>query len=108
MLTPEESTLLGNILFPIAHQSPKDLLEIYPPRNAPVVTRFAPSPTGFLHIGGLYSALVSELYAHQNSGVFMLRIEDTDKKREKEDGVSEIFDGLEKFSIRIDESARHG
>ena len=46
--------------------------------------RFAPSPTGFVHIGGLYASLVAERIAHQSGGVFFLRLEDTDKKREKE------------------------
>ncbi|MBR6314659.1 MAG: glutamate--tRNA ligase, partial [Clostridia bacterium] len=65
--------------------------------------RFAPSPTGFLHIGGLFSALISKLNAATTNGLFLLRIEDTDKKREITDGVSEIIKGLSAFGVDIDE-----
>ena len=61
--------------------------EKYPERNLPegaVVTRFAPSPTGFVHIGGLYQALVARTVAKKTGGVFFLRVEDTDQKREVE------------------------
>ena len=67
------------------------------------ITRFAPSPTGFLHIGGLFAALISERIAHQSGGKFILRIEDTDKKREVENGVDKIIEGLKAFGIKIDE-----
>ena len=56
-----------------------------------VITRFAPSPTGFVHIGGLFSALISERNAHQSKGVFYLRIEDTDKNREVEGSIDDII-----------------
>ncbi len=67
------------------------------------VTRFAPSPTGFLHIGGLFAAMCSKLTATTTGGVFYLRIEDTDKKREIDDGVSEIVKGLTAFGMTPEE-----
>ena len=99
-------TDLGELLFPHITKTPEDYFKIYPKRNLPEgakVTRFAPSPTGFLHIGGLFAALISERMAHQSGGVFILRIEDTDKKREVEDGVTGIIEGLNAFGIQIDE-----
>ncbi|MBQ8469329.1 MAG: glutamate--tRNA ligase, partial [Clostridia bacterium] len=79
---------------------------MYPLRDLPEgsrVTRFAPSPTGFLHIGGLFAAYVAKLTADTTGGVFYLRIEDTDKKREVEDGVSGIVKGLSDFGVTMDE-----
>lgn len=98
---------LADLIFPDITKTPQDYLAQYAPRtdipqNARV-TRFAPSPTGFLHIGGLFASLVSERLAHQGGGVFFLRIEDTDKKREVENGVSGIIDGLNAFGIHFDE-----
>lgn len=78
----------------------------YPPRGLKEgarVTRFAPSPTGYLHFGGLYAAFASKLTAQSTGGVFMLRIEDTDKKREIDDGVSAIIKGLSAFGVTADE-----
>lgn len=78
----------------------------YPPRelkDGAMVTRIAPSPTGYMHIGGLYAALISERLAHQNDGIFYLRIEDTDKKREVEGSAILIPSSLEHYGIRIDE-----
>ncbi len=97
---------LGNLLFPTIDKTPEDYESIYPQRELgeeAKVTRFAPSPTGFLHIGGLFAALISERTAHQSGGKFILRIEDTDKKREVDDGVSKIIEGLKSFGIMIDE-----
>ena len=77
---------LADLIFPNA----KDISyyeEKYPERNLPegaIVTRFAPSPTGFVHIGGLYQALVAKLSANKTHGVFFLRVEDTDQKREQD------------------------
>ena len=62
--------------------------------NTPVVTRFAPSPTGFLHIGGARTALFNWLYAKANNGKMLLRIEDTDRERYSEEAVAAIKDGL--------------
>ena len=74
----------------------------YPKRNLPegaIVTRYAPSPTGFMHIGGLYQALVARAVAKQTKGVFFLRIEDTDQKREVENGIKGIVESLKDFDI---------
>src|SRR5690606_5596430 len=60
----------------------------------PVVTRFAPSPTGFLHIGGARTALFNWLYARRNGGKFLLRIEDTDKARSTQEAIDAILDGM--------------
>ncbi|MBQ8587982.1 MAG: glutamate--tRNA ligase, partial [Clostridia bacterium] len=97
---------LSGLLFPHIDKEPQDYETIYPPRNLgedAKITRFAPSPTGFLHIGGLFASLISERIAHQSGGKFILRIEDTDKKREVDDGVAKIIDGLKSFGILIDE-----
>ncbi len=78
----------------------------YPKRDLPQtarVTRIAPSPTGFMHIGGLYAALISERMAHQSGGVFFLRIEDTDKKREVEGATNVIISSLGRNNIHFDE-----
>ncbi len=97
---------LSQIVFPDVSQSVADLQARYPQRSLPqgaMVTRFAPSPTGFMHIGGLYAALISRRLASQSGGVFFLRIEDTDKKREVEGGVQEIISALSDFDIHFDE-----
>lgn len=97
---------LAELLFPDITETPQDIAKRYPKRNladGAKVTRFAPSPTGFLHIGGLFAAFVAERTAHKTGGVFFLRIEDTDKKREVENGVTGIVNGLKQFGIKIDE-----
>ena len=97
---------LAELLFKDIDKTPEDYEKIYPCRNLPEgakVTRFAPSPTGFLHIGGLFAAFVGERTAKKSGGVFYLRIEDTDKKREVENGVSGIVKGLADFGIEIGE-----
>lgn len=97
---------IADILFPEVQKAADSFVDMYPPRNLGenvVVSRFGPSPTGFLHIGGLFSALISERVAHANNGIFFLRIEDTDKKREVENGVSGLIDALTRFGIKIDE-----
>ena len=96
---------LANLIFPDA----KDISyyeEKYPERNLPegaIVTRFAPSPTGFVHIGGLYQALVARTVAEKTGGVFFLRVEDTDQKREVENGVTGIVNSLKDFDMAPDE-----
>ena len=96
---------LANLIFPDA----KDISyyeEKYPERDLPegaIVTRFAPSPTGFVHIGGLYQALVARTIANKTKGVFFLRIEDTDQKREVENGVTGIVNSLIDFDMKPDE-----
>ena len=97
---------LAELLFPDVTETVEDLEQRFPPRDLPEgakVTRFAPSPTGFLHIGGLFSAFVSVLAAKASGGISFLRIEDTDKKREVEDGVSGIIEGFRAFGIQFDE-----
>ncbi len=80
--------------------------QLYPERDlaeGAIVTRYAPSPTGFVHIGALYSAFIGSKMAQQTNGVFFLRIEDTDQKRSIDDGVNKIIDDLIKFDINFDE-----
>ena len=100
--------LLAEKLFPHIHKTPEDILAQYPARDLPEgakVTRMGPSPTGFMHLGNLYGALVDERLAHQSGGVFYLRIEDTDKKREVEGGVQTIIDAFSAFGLPFDEGA---
>ena len=70
-----------------------------------VVTRFAPSPTGFLHIGGVRTALYNWLFARHHGGKFLLRIEDTDRKRSSDDAVAAILDGLKWMALDWDGDA---
>ena len=96
---------LANLVFPDAKDI-KYYEEKYPERNledGAIVTRFAPSPTGFVHIGGLYQALVARKVATQTNGVFFLRVEDTDQKREVENGVTGIVNSLQDFDMGPDE-----
>lgn len=97
---------LAELLFSDIDKTPEYYEQLYPQRplaEGARVSRFAPSPTGFLHIGGLFAAMVAKLNASTTNGVFFLRIEDTDKKREITDGVSEIIKGLEAFGVTPDE-----
>lgn len=97
---------IADLIFADVDNSAEYYEKKYPERDLPEgarVTRFAPSPTGFLHFGGLYSGFASKLTAESTGGVFMLRIEDTDKKREIEDGVTGIVTGLKAFGITADE-----
>lgn len=97
---------LAQLLFGDITTTPEELEERFPQRNLKEgarVTRFAPSPTGYLHIGGLFGALVDVLTAKATDGVAYLRIEDTDKKREIDDGVSAIITGLDSFGVHFDE-----
>ena len=99
---------LANLLFPDVTATPEDMEKRYPPRNLPEgakVTRMAPSPTGFMHLGNLFGAITDERLAHQSGGIFMLRIEDTDKKREVEGGVETIISVFKKFGLNFDEGA---
>lgn len=97
---------IAELIFSDIDKSTEYYEELYPVRNLPEgarVTRFAPSPTGYLHFGGLYAGFASKLTADTTGGVFMLRIEDTDKKREVEDGVTGIVTGLKAFGVDPDE-----
>jgi len=99
---------LAELLLPNIHKTPEDWERQYPERNLPKgaqVTRLAPSPTGFIHLGNLFGALTDERVAHQSGGVFYLRIEDTDAKREVEGAVETVIDVLRYFGIEFDEGA---
>lgn len=96
---------LADLIFPEAKEI-EYYEEKYPERNleeGAMVTRFAPSPTGFVHIGGLFGAIVDRKLAEQSKGVFILRIEDTDQKREIENGTAQIVNSLKDFEIYPDE-----
>ncbi len=96
---------LADLIFPDAKEI-SYYEEKYPERNLPegaIVTRFAPSPTGFVHIGGLYQGLIARKLATQTGGVFFLRIEDTDQKREVENGIVGIVESLKEFGFEPDE-----
>lgn len=101
-----DNNLLAELLFPDVKDSIEDLEKRYPERALPEgarVTRFAPSPTGYLHIGAFYTALVNLLTAKASGGTSYLRIEDTDKKREIDDGVSAIINGFKKLGVEFSE-----
>ena len=96
---------LADLIFPNAKEI-SYYEEKYPERKleeGAIVTRFAPSPTGFVHIGGLYQALVARTVAKKTKGVFFLRVEDTDQKREIENGVTGIVNSLKDFDMAPDE-----
>ncbi len=99
---------LAELLFPNIKTTPDDMEERYPARSLPEgakVTRFAPSPTGFVHFGGLFPSTVGERLAHQSGGVFYLRIEDTDAKREVAGAAEGLIKTLAKYGINFDEGA---
>ena len=96
---------LADLIFPNAKEI-SYYEEKYPERDLPegaIVSRFAPSPTGFVHIGGLYQALVALEMTKKTKGVFFLRVEDTDQKREVENGVTGIVNSLKDFNMAPDE-----
>lgn len=97
---------LADLIFPNLPYSLDDLNKMFPPRNleeGAMVTRFAPSPTGFLHTGSLFTALVAQKAAKQSGGVFFVRLEDTDTKREIEGSGKELLDQLKVFDVIPDE-----
>lgn len=97
---------LAELLFPDVTGTVDELESRFPDRGLKEgarVTRFAPSPTGYLHIGGLFGALTDVMTARVSGGLSYLRIEDTDKKREIDDGVSAIIDGFSAFGVGFDE-----
>lgn len=101
-------TRLAELLFPDIDCDIDFYENKYPKRELPEgarVTRLGPSPTGFIHLGNLYGALVDERLAHQSGGVFFLRIEDTDNKREVEGAVDIIINSLKYFNVNFDEGA---
>ena len=103
-----DSNQLAELVFPHITGTIEELENRFPQRDLPqgaYVTRFAPSPTGYMHIGGLYAAMISRKLSAQSGGVFYLRIEDTDKKRELEGGVEEIIRSLaDRKSTRLNSS----
>ncbi len=106
-----EYELLAELLLPDIKQTPDYYENMYPERNLPEgakVTRVAPSPTGYLHLGTLFTSLVNRITATTSNGIFFTRIEDTDKKREVEGGIEDIIDGLNRFGITIDEGFING
>ena len=99
---------LADLLYPNVTETPADIEAKFPPRNLPEgakVTRFAPSPTGFVHFGGLFPSTISERLAHQSGGVFILRIEDTDAKREVDGAAEGLIRTLAHYGISFDEGA---
>lgn len=96
---------LADAVFPNINKSIDYYEELYSPRTSKgkIVTRFAPSPTGYMHIGGLYISLINQSFAQKQDGTFYLRIEDTDQSRILENGVTEIINTLHNFDIQFDE-----
>ena len=103
-----DTARLTQLLFPDVTATPEQLEQRFPPRDLPegaVVTRMAPSPTGFVHLGNLVQGLVAERMAHQSGGVLFLRVEDTDAKREVPGAVEVLIDTLKHYGIHFDEGA---
>ena len=99
---------LAELLFPHVTETPEEVEARFPRRELPegaVVTRMAPSPTGFVHLGNLVQGMISERMAHQSGGVLFLRVEDTDAKREVPGAVEVLINSLEHYDIRFDEGA---
>ena len=97
---------LADLLFPHIDKTPEYYENMYPARDLPEgarVTRLGPSPTGFIHLGNLYGAFVDERLAHQSSGTFYLRIEDTDRERLVEGAVDIIYRTLAATGLKHDE-----
>ena len=101
-----ELDLMAELLLPNIDKTPYFYENMFPDRQlneGARVTRVAPSPTGYLHLGTLFTSLVNRVTATSTGGIFFTRIEDTDKKREVEGGIEDIIDGLNRFGINIDE-----
>lgn len=99
---------LANLLFPNITKLPEELEKEFPDRNLPqgaIVSRMAPSPTGFVHLGNLVQGLTSERLSHQSGGVLFLRVEDTDRKREVAGAVETLIETLKHYGIQFDEGA---
>ena len=102
---------LANLLYPNVDKKIEDLEKLYPERNIDKkaeVCRFAPSPTGRMHMGNLFASFVPERFAHQTNGVFILRIEDTDDKRAIDDGINLIINDLKEYNYVVDEGPING
>ena len=99
---------LAELLFPHVTETPDEVQARFPRRelsDGAVVTRMAPSPTGFVHLGNLVQGMISERMAHQSGGVLFLRVEDTDAKREVPGAVEVLINSLEHYNIKFDEGA---
>ncbi len=99
---------LAELLFPDIQHDPQYYEDRFPRRDLPEgakVTRIGPSPTGFVHLGNLYNAVIGERLAHQSGGVFFLRIEDTDSKREVPGAVETLLSAMNSFGVHFDEGA---
>ena len=103
-----DTNKLADLLFPNVDKLPADMEAEFPARVLPEgakVTRFAPSPTGFVHFGGLFPTTVAERLAHQSGGVLILRIEDTDAKREVPGAAEALIRTLSVYGVNFDEGA---
>lgn len=101
-----ENQKIADLLFPQIHMSAEEVFAKYPKRklnDGQIVTRFAPSPTGFVHIGNFFQAFISYNLAKNSNGVYFLRLEDTDRKREKANAKEILYNALETFGITFDE-----
>jgi glutamyl-tRNA synthetase len=115
MTTQDDRTFLADLLFPHLTNTesggdPNWFEERYPPRNLPegaAVTRLGPSPTGFIHLGNLYTAFMNEKLANETDGICLLRIEDTDRKREVSGAVESLISSLEHFGVAFDEGVAY-
>ena len=99
---------LADLLFPDVTETPDDIENEFPKRDLPEgakVTRFAPSPTGYVHLGGMYQSMIGERLAHQSGGVFFLRIEDTDSQREVAGAAQNLIRTLAHYGVKFDEGA---
>ncbi len=97
---------IANLIFPDVTMSPEEVIAKYPKRNlkeGQMVTRFAPSPTGLVHIGNFFQAFISYNIAKNTDGILFLRIEDTDRKREKIEAKQVLYDVLKRFEMSFDE-----
>lgn len=102
----QENKRMADLLLPNIDKTPDFYENMYPERNLAEgarVVRIAPSPTGYLHLGTLFTAMVNRITATSSGGIFFTRIEDTDKKREVEGGITDIIEGLKRFGFSIDE-----
>ena len=99
---------LAGLLFPYVTETPEDMENRFPPRDlkeGAIVSRMAPSPTGFVHLGNLVQGITSERLSHQSGGVLFLRVEDTDRKREVKGAVQILIEALRHYGINFDEGA---
>lgn len=96
---------LADLMFPDINESIEDLLKLFPERAEKLCSRFAPSPTGYLHLWGVFSAFVAYKFVNQSDGTFILRVEDTDQKRQIEWWIDMILNSMKTFGINIDEWA---